>query len=471
MSNTPGSPNFPPDATSNFYSNYLNCLANSGVAPRQRKWYVKHIEQFIKTRSGRRIKSLSVSEIDSYLEMLGRKKNMQSWYFLQHINAIQILYCDLFALPLGNEIDWDHWKASARQLGNDHPTTARQLTPDELTFTKERNSTGPLQQVRTEHHDLLVRLVVEIRRRNYAYRTEQTYEQWVCRYILFCKGQSPVHTGATEISAYLEYLVIQRGNGPSSQNQALNALVFLYSKVLDRELGELKNFIRAKRSQNLPVVLSRKEVAILLRAMNGIHKLLASLLYGTGMRLLELMRLRVLDIDFQYQRIVVRQAKGRKDRYVPLPDKLAGQLRKQIEAVKNLHLKDIAAGHGEVILPGALHRKYSSAGHELKWQFVFPSKRLSIDPHGGTIRRHHLHESTLQKAVKRAVTSCLINKRIGCHTLRHSFATHLLESGHDIRTVQVLLGHANVSTTMIYTHVLDRPGISAFSPLDLLNDD
>jgi integron integrase len=204
----------------------------------------------------------------------------------------------------------------------------------------------------------------------------------------------------------------------------------------------------------------------LLDQLQGIHKLLASLLYGTGMRLLEGIRLRVQDIDFAYHRIHVHQAKGEKDRYVPLTNTLAEDLREQIEVVRQLHEQDLATGFGEAVLPDALERKYPNAGHGLKWQFLFPSGRLAVDPYGGKIRRHHLHESGLQKAVKRAATTCSINKRVGCHTLRHCFATHLLEANYDIRTVQELLGHAHVSTTMIYTHVLSRPGVGVFSPLD-----
>ncbi|MEE9343725.1 MAG: integron integrase [Gammaproteobacteria bacterium] len=348
---------------------------------------------------------------------------------------------------------------------------ARKLTPEELTFIKERKGEGPLQQVRADHRDLLVRLVSEIRRRGYAYRTEQSYEMWACRYILFCKNLSPEQTGTQEVKAFLDYLAIRRQVSASTQNQALNALVFLYSKTLNRELAELDSFIRAKRPRNLPVVLSRQEVTALLDKLDGLYKLLASLLYGTGMRLLEVIRLRIQDIDFEYGRIHVHQAKGKKDRYVPLPDRLVAELKAQIIKAQALHTKDLEAGYGEVVLPGALHRKYPNAGRELKWQFLFPSGRLAVDPHGGKIRRHHLHESALQKAVKRASIACKINKRVGCHTLRHCFATHLLEANHDIRTVQVLLGHADVSTTMIYTHVLDRPGVSAFSPLDQLPKD
>jgi len=456
-----------PDAIARFYDKYLICLNNASIPGKQRRWYVKRIEAFIKAHSGRRIRSLTGPEVTEYLETIGRQNRLPGWQFGQCIDAIRILYCELLATPVCQTVDWGYWRNSARNLDSDHPTTARQLSPEELSYLKKRKGTGPQQQVRSNHHDLLVRLANEIRRRGYAWRTEQSYEQWICRYIIFCDGRSPGQTGSTEVKSFLEYLAIRREVSASTQNQALNALVFLYDKVLEQKLGDLQAFVRAKRPRNLPVVLSRAEVMTLLENMKGQHKFLASLLYGTGMRLLEGLRLRIQDIDFSYRRIHVHQAKGKKDRYVPLPGALEKGLRDQIEAARQLHEKDIAAGFGEVILPGALQRKYPNAGHELKWQFLFPSGRLAVDPHGGKIRRHHLHESGLQRAVKNAATSCGIHKRVGCHTLRHSFATHLLEASYDIRTVQELLGHAHVSTTMIYTHVLNQPGVSAISPLDL----
>lgn len=273
--------------------------------------------------------------------------------------------------------------------------------------------------------------------------------------------------GPTEVRAFLDHLAVIRHVSASTQNQALNALVFLYKQVLGRDPGDLETFVRARRPRNLPVVLSRGEVTALLSHLTGTAHLLASLLYGTGMRLLEGLRLRVQDLDFANGRIHVHRGKGNKDRYVPLPLSLQDPLKEQIRTVERLHHEDLAAGHGEVRLPDALVRKYRNAGRELKWQYLFPSSRLAADPYGGTLRRHHLHESALQKAVKRAATACGLNKRVGCHTLRHSFATHLLEAGHDIRTVQELLGHANVSTTMVYTHVMSRPGVGVCSPLDI----
>ncbi len=223
-------------------------------------------------------------------------------------------------------MDWNYWLDSARQLDIDHPTTARELSPAELSYLKERKCEGPLNRVRTAHHDLLVRFTNEIRRRGYAYRTEQAYEQWICRFMLFCNDAAPEEAGATEVRSFLNYLAIQRRVSASTQNQALNALVFLYQQVLGRELGELDEFVRAKRPRNLPIVLSRNEVTALLAQLQGTHRLTAALLYGTGMRLLEGLRLRVQDVDFDYRRIHVHQAKGKKDRYVPLPGTLVDGL-------------------------------------------------------------------------------------------------------------------------------------------------
>ncbi|MCM8856657.1 MAG: integron integrase [Candidatus Thiodiazotropha sp.] len=455
-----------PDPAARFFDNYLKCLIKASIPEKQRRWYVKRLETFIKAQNGNKIKGLSGIEITQYFEMIGRQNRLSGWQFHQCIDAIRILYCDLLKTPTCQAVDWQHWFDSAKQLELDHPTTAREMTPDELSYRKTRTGEGPVNQVRITHHDLLVRFTREIRRRGYAYRTEQSYEQWICRFILFCKNTSPLEAGANEVRLFLEHLAIQRRVSASTQNQALNALVFLYKQVLERDLGEMEAFVRAKRPQNLPVVLSRNETTALLAQLEGTHKLVTSLLYGTGMRLLEGLRLRVQDLDFAYGRIHIHQAKGKKDRYVPLPRSLVDDLQGQIREVARLHTQDLAVGYGEVVLPGALARKYPNAGRELKWQFLFPSGRLAVDPYGGAIRRHHLHESAIQKAVKRATAASQINKRVGCHTLRHSFATHLLEANYDIRTVQALLGHANVSTTMIYTHVLNQPGVGVLSPLD-----
>ena len=460
-------PCFESDSASRFFDNYLICLANASVPEKQRRWYVRRVEEFIKAQNGRKIKSLQPNDIERYLDGIGRQARLEGWQFRQCVHALQILLSDFLSLPMAGQVDWAFWFASATQIGTDHPTVAHELTPEEMAVIREQQGAKNLRGSRARHHDLLVRFISEIRRRSYAYRTEQSYEQWICRYIHFCQDISPEETGAAEVKRFLDYLAIRRGVSISTQRQALNALVFLYKQVLERDLGQLETYIRARPSRKLPVVLSRHEVQRLLDQLNGVHQLIAKLLYGSGMRLLEGLRLRVQDVDFDYQRILVHRAKGNKDRYVPLPVSVTEALREQIETVARLHTEDLNAGYGEVVLPGALARKFPGANRELKWQYLFPSGRLAVDPKSGAIRRHHLHESVIQKAIKRAATQCALQKRVGCHTLRHCFATHLLESNHDIRTVQELLGHANVSTTMIYTHVLNRPGVGVSSPLDL----
>jgi integron integrase len=254
---------------------------------------------------------------------------------------------------------------------------------------------------------------------------------------------------------------------PNTQKQALNALVFFFKFGLEREMGNIGDFIKSKQTHRLPVVLSKKEMKILFSHFSGKHKLMAGLLYGSGLRLMECMRLRVQDIDFDYQQIMVRNGKGFKDRIVPLPARFIDTLKEQIKDVQILHQADLKLDIDGVYLPYALERKYPNAGKELAWQFLFPATRIATDQRSGKTRRHHLHETTLQKAVRNAGRKSGINKRIHCHVLRHSFATHLLEAGYDIRTVQELLGHTDISTTMIYTHVLNKPGMSVKSPIDL----
>lgn len=312
------------------------------------------------------------------------------------------------------------------------------------------------------------RLVAAIRAKHYSYRTEQAYCQWVKQYILFHGKRHPAEMGKREIEAFLSHLAVVRRVSASTQNQALAAIMFLYRQVLELEPDWLTDVIRAKRSRAVPVVLSRDEVRAVLRQLSGVHHLAASLMYGAGLRVSECMRLRVKDVDFAYRQIVVRRGKGGKDRSVPLPDASATSLDAQIRAALALHNADLEAGFGEVWLPDALARKYPGAAREPGWQYVFPAPRRTRDPRSGTQRRHHLDVSAMQRAVKRAVRAAGLRKRATCHTFRHSFATHLLESGADIRTVQELLGHRDVRTTQIYTHAIQRGGLGVLSPLDRL---
>ena len=305
-----------------------------------------------------------------------------------------------------------------------------------------------------------------IRRRNYSYRTEETYVHWIRRFIYFSGKRHPMVMGAVEVTAFLNHLAVDRRVAAATQNQALAALLFLYREVLEQPFGWLNQLDRAKGPVRMPTVLTVDEAKRLLLAMRGTKWLIASLLYGAGLRLTECLKLRVKDVDFGYRQIVVRNGKGAKDRVTMLPRSTIEPLRRQLGMARALHEADVAAGYGEVELPDALARKYPRAPYEWAWKFVFPSSRRSVDPRTGVIRRHHVYENYVTRAVKQATHAAGIHKPVSCHTLRHSFATHLLESGYDIRTVQELLGHSDVSTTMIYTHVLNKGGRGVSSPLD-----
>jgi len=313
---------------------------------------------------------------------------------------------------------------------------------------------------------LLDQLRDALRLKHYSYSTEKTYVHWVTRYILFHNKRHPREMGAPEIEAFLTHLATHENVSASTQNQALAALLFLYRNVLNMDVETPIRVLRAKRPKRLPTVLSKEEVMRVLSFMRGTHLLMAKLLYGSGLRLMECHRLRVKDIDFDNHQIIVRDGKGENDRVTLLPASLVEPLKAQLMYVKHLHEQDLARGYGSVELPFALARKYPNADKELAWQYVFPSVSLSRDPRTGIVRRHHLDPSGLQRAVRQAARRAGIAKPVGPHTFRHSFATHLLESGYDIRTVQELLGHKDVKTTMIYTHVLNKGPKAVRSPLD-----
>lgn len=304
-----------------------------------------------------------------------------------------------------------------------------------------------------------------IRVRHYSIRTESAYVGWVKRYILFHNKRHPADMGEAEVAAFLSHLAVELGVSPATQNQALNALSFLYKSVIDRPLGGLTGIVRAKRPRKLPTVLDREEVARLLSRLSGCHWLIGCLLYGSGLRLLESVRLRVKDVDFGHAALLIRNAKGGKDRVVTLPEELNVPLERHLASRRTMFERDLLDGVGTVYLPYALDRKYPGAASAWGWQYVFASMRVSRDPRTGTVQRHHIDESGVQRAIRRAVREAGIDKPASCHTLRHSFATHLLERGMDIRTVQEQLGHADVRTTQIYTHVLMRGGRAVKSPL------
>jgi integron integrase len=322
--------------------------------------------------------------------------------------------------------------------------------------------------VHNEKREVLERMRQAIRIRHYSLRTEEAYLAWIKRFIIFHDKKHPKDMGASEIQQFLSHLAVRVNVAASTQNQALCAIIFLYKNVLNIELPEFEEIVWAKKPKKLPVVFSQAEVKAVLGQLSGTYWIMGNLLYGSGLRLIECLRLRVKDIDFERNQVIVRSGKGERDRVTMLPEVVKQPLSHHLVQVKGSHEKDLENGFGPVYLPFALERKYPNASKEWGWQYVFPAADISTDPRTGIKRRHHLHESVLQKAVRAAIKKTGITKPSGCHTLRHSFATHLLADGYDIRTVQELLGHQNVATTMIYTHVLNRGGLAVKSPADML---
>jgi len=315
---------------------------------------------------------------------------------------------------------------------------------------------------------LMDRVTHTIRALHYSRKTEKSYCYWIRSFIRFHKYKHPSDMGAPEISQYLTWLAVERQVSASTQNQAFNAIVFLYRKVLDIQLEHIDNVIRAKKSRRIPVVFSRHEVAAILENARQPYRLMIALMYGSGLRMMEVLRLRLKDIDFDRLVILVRQGKGNRDRVTILPEKLVPDIQHAMERVHKLHELDVVEGYGEVQMPYALARKYPSQANGLHWQFLFAANKRSVDPISSREKRHHIFETTLQRAVKHAMLEAGIQKHASCHTFRHSFATHLLEDGYDIRTVQDLMGHKDVKTTQIYTHVLKRGGHAVRSPLQAL---
>ena len=321
--------------------------------------------------------------------------------------------------------------------------------------------------MRNRPKKLLDQVREKIRIRHYSIRTEEAYVSWIKRYILFHEKRHPNEMGKSDIEAFLSHLAIDRKVSASTQNQAFNALLFLYRHVLEKEIGDNINAVRAKKPKRLPTVMTKEETVKVINALTGVHQLMAKLLYGSGLRLMECARLRVKDMDIDRLQILLREAKGNKDRVTMLPESVVPSLKDHLLHVKQLFENDLKQGYGRVYLPHALERKYPKTNRQWGWQYVFPAKSLSVDPRSRVKRRHHIHENSLQKAVKKAADLAGIIKSISCHTFRHSFATHLLEDGYDIRTVQELLGHKNLNTTMIYTHVLNKGVKAVRSPLDV----
>lgn len=435
-----------------FWENFKKAAIESGVNDTVAEWYVTWSQRFAKSIKGKPLRSRSKKEVIEFLNKLSLQKGINEWQVNQAAGALEFLYHDFLNIDLGME--WDRYlKDEVISKQND-----RSFIFHDTVLSKK--------EIFNNYKDLFDRFRSELRIHHYSLRTERSYEMWIWRFLTFHNKKPIDDFGASEIKAYLDYLAQTRNVAASTQNQALNAIVFLYDKVMNVDPGEFDDFVRAKRPARLPEVLTRNEVDRLFEKIKGVNLLMAGLLYGAGLRLMECLRLRVKDVDFETHQILVRDGKGQKDRITILPQKYAPMLREQLVYVKALYQQDLEAGTNGVSLWPSFERKSPHAAKEWIWQYVFPSAQLSVDPRTKKVKRHHLHSSNLQKAIKTAAQKAEISKRVTCHTLRHSFATHLLESGYDIRTVQELLGHADVSTTMIYTHVLNKPGITVKSPAD-----
>lgn len=432
---------------------FAEAVVKLGFTPEVSTWYLIRIRRFV---AWCKVGVLDIAEahVLQCADIIGREESgLTPWQQGQILDGIRILCVQVLALKWASSFDWASLSVTAKIPDASHPTLAREqgLAGQGLAPWEEKARTI----LRTLH---------------YSIRTEDCYVEWVKRFMKYLgHGRSLETATPADIARFLEHLAVQGRVAASTQNQALNALSFYFGKVLERDPeAVIPDFKHAKVPKHLPVVLTRDEVRQLLGKLDGTSGLMAGLLYGAGLRLMECVRLRVQDVDFGHGRLLIRDGKGQKDRVAPLPEKYRPALERHLASVASIHAADLAAGGGDVFLPSALERKWPHAAKDWRWQFVFPASRLSVDPRTRVVRRHHIHETCLQKAVAQAGRAAGFTKRVHCHSLRHSFATHLLESGQDIRTVQELLGHSDVSTTMIYTHVLNKPGLCVKSPADML---
>jgi integron integrase len=400
-------------------------------------FYIHWVQRFLKD-CNYQLENINKERISQYLDFLDADENIAEWQVKQAADAV-ILYVEKYL------------KKSFQQVPS--------LTND--SGVKPTDQKGSAQWKQT-----LEELKNVIRLRHFSLSTEKTYLGWVARFKTFLKDRDPHLLDTNEMKNYLTHLALHGRISGSTQNQAFNALLFLYRHILHKEVDDLTSVVRAKRKINLPTVLSRDEVKNLLSNLNGVYLLMGQLMYGCGLRLMECLRLRIKDIDFENGLLMVRSGKGEKDRALMVPGKMREELLKHVSSVKEIHEQDLKMGYGEVSLPDALEKEYPKAPKEWGWQWVFPAEKLSVDPRTGKVMRWHIHPSAIQRAVKDATMKAGLPKRASCHTLRHSFATHLLETGHNIRTIQELLGHKHVNTTMIYTHVIRKKPSEIRSPLD-----
>ena len=456
------------DKVTRFWGDYTTAVIAEKVSNKEVVWYVKSAEYYVKTHQNIKLKDQVAEDVVAYFVRALKNHNFTEWQYAQIVDSVRILFQKIVKSPWATEFPWEDWKEPHLNF----PEKIEHYSPDDgiwkAVVEKEdfRDSLKGLKCM--EMFDkYFEKLRTEIRKKHYSIRTEQTYETWLARFLTFHDHKDPIFLSASKVGEYLDYLANVRKIAASTQNQALCSLVFFWKHVLNMELADFGEYEYAKTPKRMPVVLTRDEVTSLLSEMSGTNKLMAGLLYGAGLRLMECVRLRVKDVDFATGQIMIRDGKGQKDRVTVLPKAYAGMLNEHLVKVKELFETDRAAGIDGVYLWPSIERKYPNIATEWGWQYVFPAANYSTDPRSGKIRRHHISENGLHKSVKDAANKTGLVKQVSCHTLRHSFATHLLESGYDIRTVQELLGHSDVSTTMIYTHVLNKPGLAVKSPADL----
>jgi len=444
---------------------FLQRLKALPIKPAALEYYVRWAEAWTKVCGNR-----SADSTTAFFDALGRSTHLADWQFRQAVDAVYILAHDILALPWADAYDWQGLADQAKSLEPDHRTLGRETIQvrAELPVPPAAPS-RPLQETGVEIDRIVDALRRAIRLAGLAYATEQTYVHWSTRFTRFCLEclkQTPQDAGIPAITAYLDYLALERNVAPATQKQALNAIAFLTKKVFGIEEFTLDHVIPAHGGRRPPVVMTREEVRSVISHLEDPWKLAAQLMYGSGLRIMECMRLRVKDLDFGQGTITVHDGKGNKHRVVPLPKALEPTLHTYLASAQEKYLQDLAAGAGDVHMPESLLRKYPHATREWPWQYIFPSATLCPHPRTRRIARYHLHQDSMARQFHDAALESAVPKHISPHILRHCFATHLLESGVDIRTVQDLMGHASVETTMIYLHVMKRPGAGAQSPLD-----
>ncbi|MFC1495288.1 integron integrase [Thermodesulfobacteriota bacterium] len=436
-----------------FWDRFRDAVIKHGVPETYADWYVKWGQKFALSIKGKPLRERTLEDIKTFLSRIKLQKGFNKFQIEQARKALYILYYKYLKVPV------DFSKNEESGIPERKQGYSRDIESDNNDFIFKKD-------VKKSHRELIDKIRKELRYKHYSLKTEYTYIDWAVRFISFFKGASPEKLGAKDIKKYLDYLAVERQVASSTQNQALNAIVFMYTQVLKQDPGNFSDFVRAKQKRNIPVVLTIDEVGAVLSNIDGKMLLMAGLLYGSGLRILECVRLRIKDVDFAQNHIEVRNSKGNKDRLTILPGRYKGDLKKQVDYARELFLKDLENDFDGVYIWPSYDRKNPGAKKDWIWQYIFPANNLSVDPRSNKIRRHHIDQSTLRKAVKNAARSAGLTKEVTPHTLRHSFATHLLEKGYDIRTIQELLGHADVSTTMIYTHALNKPGVPVLSPAD-----